>query len=952
MTSAPTGTVTFLFTDIESSTTLWQRDAAAMRLALEEHDRIVREVVDTYRGYVFSTGGDGFGIAFAAAGDALGAAAECQGRLADSKMALSLRVRMGLHSGQAEERGGNYFGLAPTRASRIMAAGAGGQILMSAAASALAGDDAPGAVRLVDLGTHRLRGIERPEHIFQAVVDGLDTPVGGLDAARQAADHVPAELDRFIGREKDLEQLSALIRSARLVTLTGVGGSGKTRLAIRLARQAGQEPGRFTDGAWFCDLSTTIGDARVPEAIGEALAVPDRPDQDATDNLISYLSRRDMLLVIDNCEHLIDEVAAVVARILAETPRVYVIATSRELLGVPGETAYPVRSLGLPAKNATTEELLGSEAVRLFADRAGFADPGFVVDTVNIGAVSEICRRLDGMPLAIELAAARVRAMAPKEIAARLAESFSLLVGPRTALPRHQTLGATIAWSHDLLDDRERALLRRLSAFAGNFSLTAAEAVGADADIPTGEVADLLLALVDKSLVVVQRSAKGTGYRLLETVRQFAAERLRESGEAPAARERHANHYFGALAAAAKAFDGPRQLELLAEYDAAESNIRTALEYLWSSGRRDEAFWTVSYLRTPWAIRRLYSDALFWGHRAQDATDADVRARVHALAAATFVLVSWGHHGLVVFGEAAAALATEQHDRALALAMLCGAYAATARREKCLATAQEAIELASAVNDRWLLGLTLFMEDYVGRVTSGHGDEEAGLRRALALFREVGDSNMAAFGEYHMGGNARVRGELSEASARIQSALDLFEITGDREGRAACMGGLARIELARGKWAEALRYSLASGAIYMDLGDASGIAGQFADAAWATLQQGDARGAAKLVVSAFSPLTNTADEVTGVRLDLDLADPLQVAAAVLAELGESRAAATCTATVTMVCARHERDLRDAGGAAAAFVRERLGEDAAEPLSDSLSGARLALGVLSRLTHAD
>jgi len=948
MTQAPSGTVTFLFTDIEGSTALWQNDAAGMRAALEEHDRIVREVVTDNRGYVFSTGGDGFGIAFASASDALRAAAQCQVRLAGGSMAIQLRVRMGLHTGQAEERGGNYFGLAPTRASRIMAAGTGGQILLSAAAGTLAGDDTPPGVRLEDLGSHRLRGIERPEHLMQAVVEGLDAPVVGLDASRHAADHVPAELDRFIGREGDLERLSGLIKSTRLVTLTGVGGSGKTRLAIRLARQAGREDGRFSDGVWFCDLSTTIGDTRVPETMAEALAAPDRPELNATDNLVSYLARREMLLVVDNCEHLIDEVAEVITRILAECPRVFVIATSRELLGVHGETAYAVRSLGLPGKNASLDEFLTCDAVRLFAERAAVADPGFNVDQRNIADVAEICRRLDGMPLAIELAAARVRAMAPGEIAARLADSFSLLVGPRTALPRHQTLGATIAWSHDLLDARERSVFRCLSTFAGNFSLAAAEAVATTGDIDFTEVADLLLALVDKSLVVVQRSDRGTGYRLLETVRQFAAERLRESGEARAARERHANHYLAALAAVAEAFHGPRQLELLAEYDAAESNIRAALDHLWSTDRRDDAFWMVSHLYWAWAIRRLYSDALLWGHRAQEATDADARARLHALAAATFILLSWGHHEQVVFAQAAAELATSAHDRALALTMLGSAYAATAHREECLATIAEAEKIDREVGDRWLLSLATFMRGYINRLTGSADESELDMRRALALCREVGDPSMVAFAHYNLGMLARGRGELDEAEAFLREALELFESTSDREGRAACMGGLARVEIQRGNFGGVRAHALAAAAVYVDLGDASGIAGRFADAAWATLADGDAREAARIMVQAFSPLANATDEVTGTRLDIDLLEPVEIAAAILATLGEASVAATCLATAVAVRARH-RDARfSVGIEAARFARERLGEHGAEALPDSPSAARLACERLSAL----
>ncbi|MCG6872467.1 MAG: hypothetical protein LJE84_09270 [Gammaproteobacteria bacterium] len=948
MSQAPTGTVTFLFTDIESSTALWQQDPAGMRVALEQHDQIVREAVAANHGYVFSTGGDGFGIAFASAGEALRAAAACQQRLAENGSALPLRVRMGMHTGQAEERGGNYFGLAPTRASRIMSAGAGGQILMSATAGTLARDELPVGMKLVDLGSHRLRGIERSESIVQAVVEGLDTLVGGLDASKDAADHVPAELDRFIGREADLVRLAGLLESSRLITLTGVGGSGKTRLAIRVARQVGGSGSPFSDGAWFCDLSTTIDAKRVPEAMTEALGVPERPELDPTDNLVSFLSRRALLLVVDNCEHLIDEVAEIITRILGECPQVRVLATSRELLGIPGESAFPVRSLALPAKDATLEELLECEAVRLFADRAALADPAFGVCADNAKAVGEICRRLDGMPLAIELAAARVRAMAPQDIAARLEDSFSLLVGPRTALPRHQTLGATIAWSHDLLSERERELFRRLSVFAGNFTLAAAEVVGADGELSSGDVADLLLALVDKSLVVVQRSEKGTGYRLLETVRQFGAEKLRESGEADASRERHANHYLTALGKMTAEFQGPRQLELLGDYDASESNIRTALDHLWGTGRRDDAFWLVSHLHWAWAIRRLYSDGLLWGHRAMEAKDADARARLHTLVAATWVLLSWGHHEMVVFSEAAVELATDATDRALALTMLGSAYAATAQERKCLETLAEAEELIDSLGDRWLQGLAAFMKGYVVRLTSGDLDfAQRETQQALQLNTDVGDPTMIAFSRYHLSGIARLRGELDTAGDLLHQALELFECTGDREGRAATLGGLAAVEIGRENFDAARSQALKAGAIYQDLGDASGIAGKFADAAWATFRIGDRAEAARLLILGFAPLADAGDEVTGIRLDLDLLEPVEIAAAVLAELGAPQAAAVCLATTAVVRKRHKRYNPGPGADAVVLAREKIGETSADALPGNGAAAIYAAAELAK-----
>src|SRR5579862_3133638 len=442
--AGPSGTVTFLFTDIEGSTRLWEDSPSAMRDALERHDDIVQSAIAGHDGYLFSTGGDGFAAAFSRAGDAVAAGARAQAELGREPWPeqAQLRVRMAVHTGEVVERGGNYFGTPVNQAARLMAVAHGGQVLCSAVTAELVRAEVP----LVDLGLHRLRDLSAPQRIFQV---GTAT-FPSLETVDAVPTNLPIVRSELIGRSAEVAAVTKLLEQHRLVTLTGVGGVGKTRLAIGVAAAVAPQ---FVDGSWLVELAPLNDGAEVANAVAVALGAP-VPEQSA---LVRYLSDRRLLLVLDNCEHLLGDVADLVDAVLEAGPDVHVLATSREPLGVEGEHIRLVPSLGVPPTDSDVDRAAEAAAVRLFVERGAAARDGFTLDAANVGAVVEICRHLDGLPLAIELAAARVRAMPPAEIARRLGERFRLLGGgSRRAHERHRTLFATVSWSHELLDDDER----------------------------------------------------------------------------------------------------------------------------------------------------------------------------------------------------------------------------------------------------------------------------------------------------------------------------------------------------------------------------------------------------------------------------------------------------------------------------------------------------------------
>jgi predicted ATPase/class 3 adenylate cyclase len=529
---APSGTVTFLFTDIEGSTRMWQVDEEAMREAVSRHDELLRTSVVEHGGRIFSTAGDGVAAVFAGA-EAAGRAAEtARDRLqAEGWPTVEpVRVRMGIHSGEAEERDGDYFGSAVNRAARLMAVGHGGQVLCSATTAELV----EGKVALLDLGEHRLRDLDKPVHLFQ-VGAGLFPPLNSVDAF---PGNLPLQVSSFVGRRRETDRVAKAIEECRVVTLTGVGGVGKTRLAVQVAAEVLP---RFREGAWLVELAPVRDPEGVVAAFASVFGLGPRVGMTLQEALVEFLRTKQLLMVVDNCEHLLDPIARLASVLERSCSSLVLLATSREGLALEGERVIPIPSLASPEPDANLDQLAGSEAVALFVDRATGADPDFFLSAQNAASVSQICARLDGVPLAIELAASQITVMTPAELAGRLDRRFETLAGGRRgAVQRHQTLRAAIDWSYDPCSSSEQRVLSRLSVFAGGCTREAAEVVCSGDPVDRGAVFPALRGLVGKSLVVAERDHPETRYRLLETIREYAEERLAETGETGEVRTRHA----------------------------------------------------------------------------------------------------------------------------------------------------------------------------------------------------------------------------------------------------------------------------------------------------------------------------------------------------------------------------------------------------------------------------
>jgi predicted ATPase len=564
--------VTFLFTDVEGSTRRWEADAEGMREALAAHDEVLRKAIEAHGGWLFKHTGDGVCAAFASPRSAVDAAVAAQ-------RALELPVRMGIATGEAELRGADYFGAVLNRAARVMAAGHGGQILLAESTAGLLS-----GVDLLDLGPRRLRDLPTPVGVFQVQADGLRTDFPPLRALDASPGNLRAATTSFIGRESEVAELQGAVKAHRLMTLTGVGGVGKTRLAVEVAGRLADE---FPDGVWLFELAAVTDPAAIPDAVAAVLGVTQQPGKTVSESVAAALEGRVRLLVFDNCEHVLSAAADLIEAILAHSATVRILATSREGLAVPDEQVWPLRSLDTAAG-------IDSAAVSLFVERAQGIAPSFaIVDGDVAAAVTEICQRLDGIPLAIELAASRMASMTASEVRDRLDHRFRLLVGSRRGLARHQTLRHAVAWSYDLLDDAEKPLLERCSVFAGGFDLQSACAVmGSEDDFAT---LDLLDALVRKSLLVADRSSGRTRFSMLETIRQFAEEQLVARGEASKIRAAHSRYFAGREADILALWDSPRQGAANDWFTLELANLRTAFRWAADHGDLDVAATIATY---------------------------------------------------------------------------------------------------------------------------------------------------------------------------------------------------------------------------------------------------------------------------------------------------------------------------------------------------------------------
>ena len=696
----PSGTVVFLFSDIEGSTARWDRRRDAMQAALRRHDALVRSAIERYDGYVFKTVGDAFCATFATVDAALRAASDAQRELAEQDWSEvgGLRVRMAIHVGDADERDGDYFGPTVNRVARLLALGHGGQVLVSGVAMQLAGSAADTDLGWLELGTFGLKDLREPEHVFQLTAPGLPREFKALVGAAEKPGNLPRATTTFVGRRQDAERLAELLRAGGLVTLVGTGGVGKTRLAIHSAERVDGVP----DGTWLVELAPLSAPALVAATVLSAIEGTPGDSVSALEALLAYLRSRRLLLVLDNCEHLVGEVARVAAAIVAQCPHVTILATSREPLGVSGEKSYRLASLDIPA------------ALELFADRARSVNPHFLVSAENRASVESICRRLDGIALAIELAAARLRVISVDELSRRLTERFRILTGgSRSALPRQQTMRALIDWSYDTLLDDEKAVFRRLAVFLGGWSLDAASAVSATEALDPLDVLDLLGSLVDKSLVVAAVEGATQRYSLLQSIQDYAGERLDQHEERAATAERHARHFASVAERAYREWETAPRPGWLAGLSPDLDNFRSALGWCLAD-RNDVSLGARLAADIAPAMMRFAppSEAIRWCEAAlaeSRPSAADLQARLHYA-----LSMLYNNQGTFKKALAAAESAVQLYSRldddrasVRAYSQVAQQYAKQSRHDEAMEYATRALDAARRSGDQRLLAATL-----------------------------------------------------------------------------------------------------------------------------------------------------------------------------------------------------------------------------------------------------
>jgi predicted ATPase/class 3 adenylate cyclase len=871
----PTGTVAFLFTDIEGSTRLARSLAEDYESVLERHRSILREAFSRHAGFEVGTEGDSFFIAFGSPLHALRAAAEAQGALTAEEWqpGAELRVRMGLHVGEATRRADNYVGLEVHRAARIAAAGHGGQVLVSQAMAAVLGDGLPRELALRDLGEYRLKDFDAPAHLYQLLGPGMRDEFPAPRSVGTELTNLPQELTSFVGREAELEELGGLMDTHRLVTLIGVGGTGKTRLMRQLAAEL---LGRRADGVWQVELAPVAGPELVVREVARALGVADEPGRPVLDTLVDFLRSKSLVLLLDNCEHVIGAAADLAVRLLASCPALTVLATSREALGVDGETVFQVPSLVVPSaidpgeehdeqQMPWSEQIAAVDAVRLFVDRAR-AVSSFSLTSANVAAVVEICRRLDGIPLAIELAAARITHLSAQEIALGLGDRFRLLTGGRRgAVPRQQTLQALIDWSWDLLSETDRSLLRRLAVFAGGFTLEAAAAVtrrGEDPD--AGQLPDTLDGLgrlVDRSLVVAERSDI-TRYQLLETIRQYAGDRLSAAGEVPTMRGRHLAFFLDLAMQAEPALRGAEMLPWLRRLDAEADNLRAALE--WSFEADVEVALRLSVaIYAYWRSRSYGAEAVERLARAADlamtlgpAEGPGARGRTvlvaRVLAAAGYASALWADASVGrPWAEHAVVLARKADDGE-ALTEALGALGMTrvfsGQRAGLHELLDELVDLAESRADWWTLAMIQTSYAYAEVMDDRHdlAAADARLRQATMAADRSRNPFVIAYVAGSRGDWSGMTGRTAEAREWLGRAMAAWEEMGDRRFVLVARSDLAHA-LRRGgeiEEAEALYRETLHG--WQHAGNRGAIANQLECFAFLSIVKGDPVRAARL----------------------------------------------------------------------------------------------------------
>jgi predicted ATPase/class 3 adenylate cyclase len=811
--SPPTGTLTFLFTDIEGSTKLWERDSSVMQVALARHDEILRSAIEERGGYVFKTVGDAFCCAFPTAPDALEAALDAQRLLLEERWGESapLRVRMALHTGAAEERDGDYFGPPLNRVARLLSAAHGGQVLLSLPTQELVRDQLPAGTTLRDLGEHRLKDLFRPERVFQVLASGLPSEFPSLRTLNAYRNNLSLQPTPLIGRKREVAEVyERLLRpEVRLLTLTGVGGTGKTRLGLQAAAELTEQ---FEDGVFFVSLAAIRDPQLVVPAMAATLGVKEAGGQPLLESVEDSLGEKHILLMVDNFEQVI-EAAPVVTELLSTASNLKVLATSRIPLRLYGEHEYAVPPLALPdpERLPSVERLTHYEAVRLFVERAQAAKADFSVTNESAPAVAQICYRLDGLPLAIELAAARIKVLSPQKMLGRLGNRLKLLTGGARDLPeRQRTLRSTIEWSYGLLGEGEKVLFARLSVFAGGRTMEAIEAIcDAEGDLPV-DVLDGLSSLVDKSLLKQEEGAGGEPrFVMLETIHEFAREKLQESEESEDIRRLHAEYFLALAEEAEPAVEGAQQPVWLERLEEEHDNMRRALSWSLGQGQDSELALRMSAaLGEFWYLRGYFGEGRRWLEEALAKSGrTPTAARARALQRVSWLAFQQGDldraeeaseeglglEGVEFFRTAGGDSTAAELQRLLGIVV--GAQGEFERERELL---EESLTLSQEAGNLRGMAASLFT---LGSAWRQQGDLERAtqlLEEALTMFRETGDQYLIASVLTHLGFTFLFQGDLERATATSEEAAAMLREQKHLAYLADALNNLGWVALLRG----------------------------------------------------------------------------------------------------------------------------------------------------------
>ena len=869
MSDRPSGIITFLFTDIEGSTKLAQEHPDKWEDLRARHHTILQDAMDAHNGYVFQIIGDAFCVAFPEAIDGLNSAIDAQHKLQNEDWGEApIKARMGIHTGMAEiQTDGEYRGyLTMSLVQRVMSAGHGGQILLTQASETVLWKNLPNDVSLRDMGRHKFKDFVQPVGVFQVVAPGLQSEFPALRAPDVFLNNLPTQLTSFIGREKEIAELERELKNNRLITLTGSGGTGKTRLSLQVAHQIMRS---FSDGVWFIELAPISNPLLVPNTVANVLHVMEEAGRPLTESLTDWLKDKETLLILDNCEHLIDACAQFADLVLHACPKASLLATSRESLGIAGESSYRVPSLPLPDVHEEIEE---NASVKLFIERARQAKADFKITRADKVIIEQICQRLDGIPLAIELAAARVKVLSVQQIDDRLFDRFRLLTGgSRTALPRQQTLRALIDWSYNLLSDDEKKLLRGLAVFVGGWTLDAAESVCGEGRSGTFDVLDVLTHLVDKSLVNVETDGGDVRYGWLETIRQYAREKLFETDENARSRASHLDYFVQFAEGAEIKLRGREQKRWLARLESEHDNLRAALEWSLKS-KPDLGLRLAASLRDFWDTHGHITEARQWLETMLDATQnlPPTPARVDAFIGAswmaarqsevermkilldegTMLAKSLGYKRGVALGLSSRGVIKENFDNDIAQAEL---------------LYRQALELWREIGDKLAIGQALDPLASCALRKHEYARAENLYRESLALFREMENEREIAGALENLAEVALERRNYSSAHDFAEESLVLYRELEDKHGVATALRALSSALQNEGNMEQARNAGEQSEVVFRELHDRGCMAWTLAILARAAHVQGDLEYAENIAAEAAALLHEIGDKVTETR---------------------------------------------------------------------------------------